>query len=195
LEEPPKDVTIFLGVANEASMLDTIKSRARAVAIDVFDEDVVYNALLSLGIDKDTCAVAAACSEGQLGKAYKIAQSPKYADLYKCAIYLLTNLNRSSDVVKVDGIVATEQDLSGLLDVLSIILRDMLVCKQNQNLMLSKHLSSDIINLSSRYSERALAEILFRINVARRKLSLNVNVMATVDDLLFSMLEAKHKWQ
>lgn len=49
LEEPPKDVTIFLGVANEASMLDTIKSRARAVAIDVFDEDVVYNALLSLG--------------------------------------------------------------------------------------------------------------------------------------------------
>lgn len=107
----------------------------------------------------------------------------------------MTNLNRSSDVVKVDGIVATEQDLSGLLDVLSIILRDMLVCKQNQNLMLSKHLSSDIINLSSRYSERALAEILFRINVARRKLSLNVNVMATVDDLLFSMLEAKHKWQ
>ena len=89
----------------------------------------------------------------------------------------------------------SEQDLSGFLDVLSVILRDMLVCKQNQTLMLSKHLSSDIINLSGRYSERALAEILFRINAARRKISLNVNVMATVDDLLFSMLEAKHKWQ
>lgn len=195
LEEPPKDVTIFLGVSNEASVLDTIKSRARTVAIDVFDEDVVYRALLSLGIDEPTCAIAAACSEGQLGKAHKIALSPKYADLYKCAIYLLTNLNRSSDVVKVDGIVASEQDLSGLLDVTSIILRDMLVCKQNQNLMLSKHLSADIINLSGRYSERALSEILFKINTARRKLSLNVNVMATVDDLLFSMLEAKHKWQ
>jgi len=195
LEEPPKDVTIFLGVANEASVLDTIKSRARVVAMDVFDEDVVYNALISLGIDENTCAVAAACSEGQLGKARKIALSPKYADLYKCAIYVLTNLARSSDVVRVDGIVTSESDLSGLLDVLSIILRDMLVCKQNQNLMLSKHLSSDIINLSGRYSERALAEILFKINTARRKLSLNVNATATVDDLLFSMLEAKHKWQ
>ena len=98
-------------------------------------------------------------------------------------------------MIKVDGIVASEQDLSGLLDVTSIILRDMLVCKQNQNLMLSKHLSADIINLSGRYSERALSEILFKINTARRKLSLNVNVTATVDDLLFSMLEAKHKWQ
>lgn len=67
--------------------------------------------------------------------------------------------------------------------------------QKNQTLMLSKHLSSDIINLSGRYSEHALAEILFRINAARRKISLNVNVMATVDDLLFSMLEAKHKWQ
>ena len=188
-------MTIFLGVANEASVLDTIKSRARTVAIDVFDEDLVYRSLLSLGIDEPTCAIAAACSEGQLGKAHKIALSPKYADLYKCAIYLLTNLNRSSDVVKVDGIVASEQDLSGLLDVTSIILRDMLVCKQNQNLMLSQHLSADIINLSGRYSERALSEILFKINTARRKLSLNVNVTATVDDLLFSMLEAKHKWQ
>ncbi len=195
LEEPPKDVTIFLGVANEASVLDTIKSRARVVAMDVFDEDVVYNALISLGIDENTCAVAAACSEGQLGKARKIALSPKYADLYKCAIYVLTNLARSSDVVRVDGIVTSESDLNGLLDVLSIILRDMLVCKKNQNLMLSKHLSSDIINLSGRYSERALAEILFKINTARRKLSLNVNATATVDDLLFSMLEAKHKWQ
>ena len=156
---------------------------------------LLIRSLLSLGIDEPTCAIAAACSEGQLGKAHKIALSPKYADLYKCAIYLLTNLNRSSDVVKVDGIVASEQDLSGLLDVTSIILRDMLVCKQNQNLMLSKHLSADIINLSGRYSERALSEILFKINTARRKLSLNVNVTATVDDLLFSMLEAKHKWQ
>lgn len=111
-------------------MLDTIKSRARCVAVDNFDEDVVYHSLLSLGIDKDTCAIAAACSEGQLGKAHKIALSPKYADLYKCAIYLLTNLNRSSDVVKVDGIIANEQDLSGFLDVLSVILRDMLVCKK-----------------------------------------------------------------
>ena len=33
-EEPPKDVTIFLGVSNEAGMLDTVKSRARTFYLD-----------------------------------------------------------------------------------------------------------------------------------------------------------------
>lgn len=71
LEEPPKDVTIFLGVANEASMLATIKSRTRNVYIDLFDEETIYNSMLALGLDDQMSAIAAACSEGQLGKAKK----------------------------------------------------------------------------------------------------------------------------
>lgn len=195
LEEPPADVSIFLGVANESGVLDTIKSRARSIYMDVFDENTIYEAMLELGLDKEMSLIAAECSEGQLGKAKKIATSPKYAQLYKSALYVLNNLIKSSDVVKTDGIIAAEQDLSEFLDVLSIILRDMLVSKKNQSLVLSKHVSSDIINLGNRYSERALAEIIFKVNSARRKLSLNVNATATIDDLLFSMLEARHKWQ
>lgn len=195
LEEPPKDVTIFLGVANEASVLDTIKSRARSVYIDVFDEEVVYNALIDLGFDSDIAQIASACSEGQLGKAQKIASSQTYAELYKSALYLMNNLTRSSDIVRLDGLVATQADMQGFLDVLSIIVRDMLVSKQNEKLVLSKHVSLDIINIASRYSERALAEILSKINDVRKKLSLNVNPIATVDNLLFSILEVKHKWQ
>lgn len=195
LEEPPQDVTIFLGVSNEASMLDTIKSRTRTIAMDVFDEDVIYDVLTSQGFDKDICAIASACAEGQLGKARKIAGSQDYADLYKTALHVLKELARSSDIVKVDGLISQEHNLSQLLDVMSIILRDMLVIKQNPSLMLSKHVSQDVQSLSERYSARALAEIFFKISEARRKLSLNVNTVATIDNLLFSILEAKHKWQ
>ena len=195
LEEPPSDVTVFLGVANEAGVLDTIKSRTREIYVDVFDEDTVYDAMLALGIDSETCAIAAACSEGQLGKARKIAASPKYADLYKTALYVLENLSRSSDIVRVDGLIATEEDIQGFLDVFSIILRDMLVAKQNKEMMLSKHVGEDIINLSNRYSERAIAEIILKVNSVRKKLTLNVSAIATIDDLLFSILEVRHKWQ
>ena len=156
LEEPPKDVTIFLGVANEASMLGTIKSRTRNVYIDLFDEDVIYSTMLSLGLDEEMSAIAAACSEGQLGKAKKIATSPKYAELYKL---------------------------------------DMLVAKSNKDLMLSKHVSTSVAGLSEKYSAHALANIIQRVNAERKKLSLNVSVAATVDDLLFSILEARYKWQ
>ncbi len=195
LEEPPKDVTIFLGVGNESSMLDTIKSRSHTVYIDVFDNDVVFDSLKSLGFDDETCRVACACAEGKLGNAKKIASSQEYADLYKSALYLLDNLQRSSDVIKVDSLAITQKDMAGFLDVMSIIVRDMLVAKQNKNLVLSKHVSLDIINIAERFSERALADILMKINGARKKLSLNVNVTATIDDLLFTILEDKHKWQ
>ena len=71
----------------------------------------------------------------------------------------------------------------------------MLVSKQNEKMMLSKHVSEDIINLSGRYSERAIAEIILKINAVRKKLALNVSAIATIDDLLFSILEVRHKWQ
>ena len=195
LEEPPKDVTIFLGVANEASMLATIKSRTRNVYMDLFDRDAIYDALRSLGIDDETSKIAAACSEGRLGKARKIADSPKYADLYKLALYVLDNLNRSCDVAKVDGMLIAQQDLGDFFDVLSIILRDVLVAKQNENLVLSKHVSDAVVKLGTRFSARAVAEIIRKINAERQKLSLNVSATSAVDDLLFSILEAKYKWQ
>lgn len=194
-EEPPADVTIFLGVSNEASMLDTVKSRARTVYMDAFDEQTVYDVLLSLGIDASTCSVAAACSEGQLGKALKIANSPDYAELYRSAINLLKFLNRSTDIATLDSGVVAQKDLGAFLDVLSIILRDMLIEKSDSSLVVQKHIANDIEALANNYSRHALTDILFAVNDARRKLSLNVNPTATVDSLLFTILEERHKWQ
>ncbi len=194
-EEPPADVTIFLGVSNEAGMLETVKSRARTVYLDTFDAQTIYNTLLTLGIDPATCSVASACSEGQLGKAYRIAQSPDYAELYRSAIKLLKMLNRSGDVAALDSAVFMQKDVGAFLDVLSVILRDMLVAKEDSSLVLQKHIATDIEALTGNFSRHALADILLAVNEARRKLSLNVNAVATVDSLLFTILEERHKWQ
>ncbi len=195
LEEPPRDVTIFLGVANESAMLDTIKSRTRTINLDFFDESVIASELEGLDIDSGVAKIAASCAEGMLGKALKIAKSQEYAALYDDALYLVENLNRSSDILKVSQRVVSQKDFRGFLDVLSIIIRDMLVAKTNQDMVLSRHLNSKIQLLSAGYSARALAEILTKINGVRRKISVNVNQVACVDDLLFSILEVRHKWQ
>lgn len=88
-----------------------------------------------------------------------------------------------------------QQDLGDFFDVLSIILRDVLVAKQNENLVLSKHVSDAVVKLGTRFSAHAVAEIIRKINAERQKLSLNVSATSAVDDLLFSILEAKYKWQ
>ena len=80
------------------------------------------------------------------------------------------------------------------LNVLSIVLRDMLAVKGN-NPVLSRHVGLQIRTLAEGFSMKAISEIILLINQARRKLSLNVNVQATIDSLLFSILEAKYKWQ
>ena len=64
LEEPPENVVFFLGAANEAGILDTVKSRCRKVYIDIFDRETVFNALTGLDCDGDSAAIAAACCEG-----------------------------------------------------------------------------------------------------------------------------------
>lgn len=193
LEEPPEGVTIFLGVANESAMLDTIKSRVRNIHLDLFDEDVVYNAMLALGYDREKCEVAAACSEGMLGKAKKIAASPQYSALYNSALDLLRKLERSSDILRLDANVANQENLSEFLDVLSIIIRDMLVVQQNADMILSKHVTGEICSLAGKYSPLALAKILAIISDTRRQLSLNVNALSAIDNLLFSILEVRHK--
>ena len=192
-EEPPANVTVFLGVANESAMLDTVKSRARTIHIDVFDKETVYSAMLALGCDGELSAVAAACSEGMLGKARKIATSPEYAELYRSALNLMRGLNRSSDVLKYDGSVANESNIGAFLDVLSIIIRDMLVIQSRPEMLLSKHVTGEIATLAEGYSPLALAKILAIINDTRRQLSLNVGALSAIDNLLFSILEVRHK--
>ena len=195
LEEPPENVTFLLGVANERSLLDTVRSRARAVYLDSFEEEEIYNELIRSGKDEHICAIAAACADGMPGKALLIADSKEYASYYDSALSLMDRLNRSSDVAELGTSLSSLKNPAEFADVLSIIVRDMLVGKRNPDLMMSKHLVSRLKDIADKYSERALSAILFEINNVRKKLRLNVNALSTIDSLLFSMLEVRYKWQ
>lgn len=197
-EEPPEEVTIFLGVSNESIIIDTIKSRAKVINIDLFDEKTIVEALISIGCDKETASIAAACSEGLIGKAKQIAASSDYTNMYENVFDLLTRLNKSSDIASLSSIVTSQVDMNQFFDVLSIVLRDMLTAKENSNLIVSKHENSRIIELSNKFSTRALAEILLKINDERKKLAILPQKTiggGITNDLLFYVLEARYKWQ
>lgn len=194
-EEPPADVTVFLGVANESAMLETVKSRSSKIYIERFSSEAIRSTLLSMGLDEAMSAIAADCCDGQPGKARNIAASSEYATLYETALDVLVALNRSSDIVKLDGKIIALNDIGNFLDVLSMIVRDMAVVKYDRSAVMSKHVYDKIAALSERYSPMSLALILERINKERKKLPLNVSKAATVDDLLFYILEVRHRWQ
>lgn len=195
LEDPPEDVTIFLGVANESSMLATVASRVRKIYMDSFDEDAIFNFLVGQNIPEEAASVAAACSDGMPGRALTLAKDEEYVALYRSALEVFKKLQKSSDVLAVENFMQKTSNVSKLVDLMAIVARDMLVSKNDKELMLSKHIGGEIVSLADGYSELALAKIAGLINNFRKKQSVNVNGVACLDSLLFSILEVRHKWQ
>ena len=195
LEEPPEGVVIFLGVANEAGMLDTVKSRCRKIYLDVFDRETVYEALLGAGCDAESAAVAASCSEGQLGKALGIARSPEYGAHYSDALTLLERLKKSRDILSAELVPSLKADAGEFLKVLAVVVRDVIAAKRGDPLFFGAEISSRIESIAQGFSLRALALTENAINRAQEKLSFTVNQTAVEDSLLFDILEVKHKWQ
>lgn len=195
LEEPPEGVTIFLGAANEAGILDTVKSRCRKIYIDVFDRETVYNALCDLGCDKESASIAAACCEGQLGKARSIAFSPEYKQRYSDALTLLETLKRSTDVLAAEAVPSLKDDETSFYKILSVAIRDVIAAKEGAPLFFERETAARINALADDFSLRALALAATAVNKAQEKLSYGVNSVAVEDSLLFNILEVKHKWQ
>lgn len=195
LEEPPDNVTFFVSTANESGVLDTVRSRTLKLNMDSFDYGVIYAILKDMGYDDERCEIAASCAEGMPGKAKEIAASEDYRRCYNDALELLSGLKRSADVLAMSAKVASQKDLNNFLDILSIIIRDMLMQKQAGGRVLNAHISDSIASLAADYSAHALADIIGIINEERKKLKLNVNATAVADNLLFGMLEVRHKWQ
>lgn len=195
LEEPPENVTIFLAAANEFAFLDTVRSRCRLVRIESFSYEAVFSEIMDLTHDKNVSQVAAACSEGLLGKALKIAQNKSYLRVYEQALDVLKNLKRSSDTARYTARENLPDNANEYLDALSILLRDILAAKHDKEQILSKHLEAQILDLSQDFSEKAIVSTLNDITLARQKLFFNINSAAVLESLYFSMLEAKHKWR
>ncbi|MEG1612977.1 MAG: hypothetical protein RR357_02295 [Clostridia bacterium] len=194
LEEPPKSVTIFLGVGRESAMLDTIMSRARKIYLDRFSEDVIYNEIYAETYDEKKARIASVCCDGMLGRASEIAKSAGYEAVYDETLTVLKQLKKSSDVASVLGLKPSLVDnLPIFLDTLSLLIRDMLMSKTNLSLVLSKHKADEIMELSQGYSERALGNILYLINSERKKLEANVTKICVLENLFFGILEVKYK--
>jgi DNA polymerase-3 subunit delta' len=193
LEEPPAGVTIFLGVANESAMLETVKSRCRIIHLDYFDRKTLLGAVKKLGASDRSADVAASCGEGMLGKAKAIAESGEYAEMFGGAVKMLGTLKRSTEVIKLDGMPFLEGKPQEFLSVLSVILRDILMLKAGQGG--DGFMAESVVEIAGDFSLEAAARSIMLANDMRKKLQLNVNTLACIDSLMFSILEAKFKYK
>lgn len=192
LEEPPENVAFFLGTANEYRLLDTVRSRCRAVYMDVFDRQTVYDGLLAAGVDAETASAAAAYCEGQPGRAKEFADSPKLAACYAEALDLLVEMKRSPDILRCSATPSLGNP-KDFLPVLATVVRDVIAVKSGQAPPLSPETAAKTEAVARDFSLRALALTEQLICKALEELFFRVDAQSVTDNLLFSILEVKHK--
>ena len=197
LEEPPEGVSFFLGAANESKILNTIKSRCRKVYLDIFDDEVIMEELQALNVPKEDAAIATTCAEGQLGKARRMAQSDTYKEIYNDVSSLLIKLLRSTDIMYYSGILDKyKNNKMEVLNIMSILLRDVMVYRTDESLLKDGPIKDNIKEIAATFSDMAAKQCIVLINNAKAKISSpGANSIAIADNLLYSILEAKHKWQ
>ena len=197
LEEPPQGVSFFIGAANESKILNTIKSRCRKVYLDIFDDDIIMEELKALNVSQEDAAIATTCAEGQLGKARRMAQSDTYKEIYNDVSSLLRKLMKSTDIMYYSNFLDKyKSNKMEVLNIMSILLRDVMIYRTDPALLKEGPIKENIKEIATTFSDMAAKECILALNNAKAKASSQgANLIAVADSLLYSILEAKHKWQ
>jgi len=196
-EEPPKYVTIFLGVSNEAGLLSTIKSRGKHIFLEPLTSRAIYNELVELGYDEIVSQEAASYAMGSLEKAMLFVGDQNYKYVYEETFNTLISLKNSSQII--DHLykdIFSKENILLSLEFLEIFLSDIMkiIAKSNIDL-LTLNRDYDLNLLAKSFTLAGASMALNAINDARERLKFNVSSTSVAEKVMFDLLEARYKWQ
>ncbi|MFA6866907.1 MAG: hypothetical protein WCR54_05260 [Clostridia bacterium] len=196
-EEPPKYVSIVLGVNNETSLLSTIKSRGKKLYIDGLNPADIYAELVKKGIDSDLAKLASGYSRGNYKKALDFASNENYKEIYEQTLLTFRTLKNSKQII--DHLylnIFNKENISLTLDFLELFLSDILKISTKSNLPKYTLIDDKILEeLAKEYSATSAYMAIEAINNGRAKLNSNISLISVTEKILFDILEAKYKWQ
>ena len=182
LEEPLKNVVFLLGATTAFPVLPTVLSRTKTLEIQPFDILDVSDCLFRTYKDKyprETYALCAATSDGNVGKAQNILEGGFYTALIENAFSLaLATFEKLPGLIKQIGETKHQKELLALL---RIIFRDALLLKMRT--MQAVDSSSFIQKMQTPDNRPVDSKLLLRLE--KQKL-LNVSKKYTFSTLLYA---------
>lgn len=196
-EEPNNEVIIFLGVANESSILTTIKSRAKKLYIAPFSSTEIMQSLVEEGMEKERAEVVASYAQGSMERAERMADEEGYEELFLSALDVLSSLKSSRQIVDyLYRPLFSKENISLTFDFLEIILSDVLIINSGSKVERKiMHKDFDLMQIGKGFSLPGIAVAIIGINEGRKRLHHNINATSVTEKVLFDILEAKYKWQ
>ena len=198
IEEPPAYAIIMLLTANEGMLLPTIKSRCVTLTMKPVPLPLIRQYLMEeLQIPDYRADICAAFSQGNVGKAKRLALSDSFGEMLEHALHMVKYISEMepSDLVEdLKKINTYKMDIQDYLDLLTVWYRDVLMFKATRdanNLVFSNELNS-IRDKAKDSSYEGLECIIKALEKAKVRLNANVNFDMAMELLLLTMKESEY---
>jgi DNA polymerase-3 subunit delta' len=195
IEEPPAYAVILLLTTNADSFLPTILSRCISLNLKAVREDVIKAYLMKQYRIPDYQAdVCAAFSQGNVGKAIRLASSEEFGELKASALQLMKRLE-DIDLYEmgaaVKQIAEYKLTVSDYFDLMTIWFRDVLYMKATNDVngLIFKDEVYDIKKQAATRSYQGIERILKALETAKVRLAANVNFDLVIELLLLTIKE------
>ena len=193
LENPPSNVIFLINTNNLDMVLDTIKSRVQIINLPSFDNDELEKMIKDNSLTFSQEALENC--EGELGNYLKLIESP-FEEILNFCFELLLNLNSSSEILNYSTkIIKDKANLENYFIALTSIFKDALTFKFNKKLVKNKSKIDKIEEISQKFSQKAINEILNNLIESNKELNFNTNEMLIIDTILINILEERYKWK
>ena len=195
IEEPPEYVIILLLTSNRQKLLLTIQSRCVILNLRPVNESKIKNYLMEeYQIPDYKADVCAAFSQGNVGRAIKLAKSDDFNELKNMALRLVRNIKTMEIYEMVDYIRAMQENkvsISEYLDLLLVWYRDVLMFKTttDANRLIFKEEITEITKQASEFSYEGIEKVIEAIKIGKARIEARVNVDLTLELLLSTMKE------
>ena len=195
IEEPPAYAVILLLANNNTGLLPTITSRCVTLNFKPVRDEVIRKYLMEeLQIPDYRADICAAFSQGNVGKAKRLALSDSFGEMLEHALHMVKYISEMepSDLVEdLKKINTYKMDIQDYLDLLTVWYRDVLMFKATcdaNNLVFSNELNS-IRDKAKDSSYEGLECIIKALEKAKVRLNANVNFDMAMELLLLTMKE------
>ena len=182
LEEPPEGVYFLLGATTLSPVLDTVRSRVKALTIPPFSESGIYAALERRGNNPLNRQAAESCG-GILGVAENMVRGNWFAEVYAAA----NEICNTSDLGKVGYVAQKYGDTKYKTELLSAI-------SSNYHKALSARVKGERIEIADCFETPALIYAGWSADRACRDLKFNAFFQGLLYDLMLRVIEENDKW-
>ena len=193
LEEPPQYAVIILTTSNYEALLSTIRSRGVKYNFSKYSQDEIKE-IINLRFNKhnESLDFIAHYSDGIIGTALNLAESPDFIDLRENTFDIIHKLSGMKDIEYFDiyGFFEdNKENIDIILDVMSIFYRDIIVTKSGgkENMLINSDKKNKIISEARNYSIDELAKRIELIELTRSSLKQNINYQLCIEKMIIGL--------